>query len=199
VRRAVLAFSIALFVAAAGWWGSDQLEERDAFCTACHLPSGAPLHRGNAADFVARPAATLAAAHAAAGNPAREDGTLRCFDCHSGTGLLGRARVKLLTLRDGVVYLTRDFDEPRGMSWPLLDEDCRKCHGEFAAPVGASEDWGPPPFHALPVHNRELGVACVDCHLAHPEGGLAQQNFLHPAAVRTQCARCHPEFEEGTP
>ena len=199
MRRALLASLVVVFAGALGWWGSDRLEERDAFCTSCHLPSGAPLHRGNAADFRARPAATLAAAHAAAGNAAREDGSFRCFDCHSGTGLLGRARVKLLTLRDGVVYLTQRFDEPRGMRWPLLDEDCRKCHAEFAAPAGASDAWGPPPFHALAVHNRELGVTCVACHLAHPAGGLVEQNFLHASAVRTECARCHPELEEGAP
>lgn len=199
VRRPLLIATLAAVVAAPlGWWGSDRLEENDAFCNACHLPSGAALHTANADDFRARPPASLAAAHAAAGNVARADGAFRCFDCHSGTGFAGRARVKLLTLRDGLVYLTGRFDEPKGMRWPLRDEDCRKCHAAFGTGGAAPAGWADVGFHGLSVHNRELGVACVDCHSAHPPGGLADRNFLHPEPVRAQCARCHPEFgEEG--
>lgn len=190
---------VAVASAPLGWWATDRLEERDAFCTSCHLPSGLPLHTDNAADFRARPAVSLAVAHAAAGNDAREDGAFRCIDCHGGTGLGGRTRVKLLSLRDGLIYLTGRFEEPHGMTWPLQDADCRRCHTEFASASAASENWGTPDFHALAVHNRELGVDCVSCHLAHEHGGLADRNFLHPQPVRTQCAGCHPEFGEGIP
>lgn len=200
MRRALLLASLAAVVAAPlGWWGSDRLEEDDAFCTACHLPSGKPLHADNAADFSARPAVSLAVAHAVAGNDARADGAFRCIDCHGGTGFAGRARVKWLSVRDGLVYLTGRFEEPHGMTSPLEDADCRKCHGEFASASAESESWETPAFHALAVHNRELGVACVSCHLAHERGGLADRNFLQPEPVRAQCARCHPEFGEGKP
>jgi hypothetical protein len=85
------------------------------------------------------------------------------------------------------------------MAWPLRDDDCRKCHAQFASESAASESWESPAFHALVVHNRELGVACVSCHLSHERGGLADRNFLHPEPVRAECARCHPELEEGNP
>jgi len=200
VRRAVLPLlALAAITAPLGWWGTDRLEENDAFCSSCHLPDGSPLHAENAADFAARPAVSLAVAHAAAGNDARADGAFRCIDCHGGTGLAGRARVKLLSLRDGLVYLSGRFDEPHGMTWPLRDEDCRKCHADFASASDGRESWETPPFHALSVHNRELGVTCVTCHLAHERGGLADRDFLHPQPVRAQCARCHAEFGEGKP
>jgi hypothetical protein len=176
-----------------GWWSSDRLEQDDAFCTACHLPSGVPLHEEKALDFRARPAVSLAVAHAAAGNEQRADGAFRCIDCHGGTGFAGRARVKLLSARDALVYVTGRFAEPEAMRWPLRDEDCRRCHADFAA---AENAWDAPGFHGLPVHNRELGVGCVECHLAHDRGGLAERDFLHPQPVRAQCARCHAEFEE---
>jgi hypothetical protein len=196
VRRALLLTAIAAALALpAGWCGTDRLEQDDAFCNACHLPGGATLHEAQLADFRARPAVSLAVAHAAAGNDARGDGAFRCIDCHGGTGLAGRARVKLLSARDALVYVTGRFAEPEGMRWPLRDEDCRRCHATFAARV---REWDAPAFHELPVHNRELGVDCVECHLAHPRGGLAERGFVHPEPVRAQCARCHSEFEEPT-
>jgi hypothetical protein len=201
VRRApLIALALALLAAPAGWWASDRLEANDAFCTSCHLPSGAPLHARKLADFGARPAATLAAAHAAAGRPAH-GGAFRCIDCHGGTGFAGRARVKALTLRDGALYVAARFGEPRTMDWPLEDADCRKCHVEFPAAPAASTEGGAtrPGFHTLAIHNRELGVRCVTCHAAHEPGGLADHHFLHPETVRATCVRCHPEFAEGTP
>ena len=200
MRRSLLASAVLAAIAAPiGWWGSDRLEENDAFCSACHLPSGAPLHAENATDFRARPAASLAVAHAVAGNEARPDGAFRCIDCHGGTGFVGRARVKALSVRDAAVYLLGEVEEPHGMAWPLRDDDCRKCHAEFAASaIGAGGGEDPLRFHALSVHNRELGVSCVTCHLAHERGGLSERNFLHPEPVRAACVRCHPEFGEGS-
>jgi hypothetical protein len=199
LRVLLAAAALALIAAPLGWWVTDRLEQNDAFCTSCHLPSGTPLHADNAADFAARPAVSLAVAHAVAGNEARSDGAFRCIDCHGGAGFLGRARVKVLSARDGLLYLAGRFHEPRGMAWPLLDEDCRKCHPSFASASAATESWETPAFHALSVHNRELGVSCVTCHLAHERGGLADRDFLHPEPVRAACARCHAEFEEANP
>lgn len=196
VRRALVVLALAVVAAPLGWVASDRLEANDASCVSCHLPSGAPLHEDNARDFAARPAVSLAVAHAVAGNRAHADAAFRCIDCHGGTGFVGRARVKALSLRDAAIYLTGDFDEPHGMTWPLGENDCRGCHAEFAGEGAASESWEAAPFHSLAVHNRELGVNCVECHVAHERGGLADRNFLHPEPVRAQCARCHPEFGE---
>jgi nitrate/TMAO reductase-like tetraheme cytochrome c subunit len=187
---------VGLVAGTAGWWVSDRLESDDAFCASCHLPDGEPLHRQKSSDQRDRPPLTLAAAHAAAGNPAHPNGAFRCIDCHGGTGWHGRARVKLLSARDAFWYVTGRFQEPEAMRWPLWDSDCSKCHASFEEEGRASGD---PDFHELAVHNQELGVSCVTCHPAHPRGGLVEHEFLHPKRVRAQCARCHEEFEEENP
>jgi nitrate/TMAO reductase-like tetraheme cytochrome c subunit len=125
----------------------------------------------------------------------RDDGALRCIDCHGGSSLAGRLRVKALAAKDAFFYLSGRFEEPRAMRWPLWDEDCRKCHASFAE--RSSESWRSPGFHELAVHNARLGVGCVECHQVHESGGDPSVNFLDTGAVRAQCARCHSQFAEG--
>jgi hypothetical protein len=196
VRAALaLAAGAGLALGVAGWTVTDRLEQDDDFCNACHLPDGATLHLENRRDYDARPPASLAAAHAAAGRRGRA-GAFRCIDCHGGTGWLGRARIKLLSARDAFWYAVGHFEEPDGMRFPLWDDDCLRCHASFPErEVGA---WRDPAFHELAVHNVNLGMACVTCHRAH-ERGLPEADFLEPGHVRARCAECHPEFEEGPP
>jgi hypothetical protein len=191
-RLAVGGAALALLLAPIGWMASDRLEQRNEFCTACHLRDGSPLHRAKAEDFAARPPSTLAAAHAAAGVDGRADPAFRCIDCHGGTGAVGRVRVKLLSARDAFWYAVGRFEEPDRMRWPLWDDDCATCHARFEerAPAPGVD----PAFHELAVHNAELGVACVACHAAHEGGGLADHDFIRPAAVRARCAECHPQL-----
>ncbi len=177
------------------WLVTDRLEARNDFCNACHLPSGVPLHRAVRDDFVALPAPTLAAAHAVAGNAARGDGEFRCIDCHGGASFVGKVRVKALAARDAAVWVTGRFEEPVGMRWPLWDEDCRQCHSEFGST--GREAWQSAAFHELALHNVELGVNCVECHPAHERIAPEAPYFLDAVRVRSQCARCHPEFEEA--
>ncbi len=201
-RRALPWLVLAGVVAApAGWMISDRLEARNDFCTSCHLAAdasngphaGTPLHRAIRRDFDARPPLSLASAHAAAGVEGRPDPAFRCIDCHQGTGALGRARVKALAAKDAFFYLLGWFEEPRSMSHPLQDSDCRKCHSGFEEPSSEAEG-ATPRFHALPVHNAKLGVGCVECHQSHERGGEEASHFLRADALRTQCARCHSEF-----
>ena len=179
---------------AVGWLVTDHLEQDDDFCNACHLRSGAALHAAIRRDYDARPAASLAGRHAAAAVSDREDAAFRCIDCHGGQSFAGRLRVKMLAAKDALVYASGRFEEPETMRWPLWDEDCSACHASFEA---AGDGSGSPAFHELPVHNADLGVACVECHSAHEAGGNPGAFFLRAASVRVQCARCHSEFEEG--
>jgi hypothetical protein len=192
----VLLCALGAGLGAAGWWVTDLLERDDDFCNACHLSEDVPLHIEIRRDFDARPPASLAAAHAAAAVRARErEPAFRCIDCHGGASAIGRLRVKALAAKDAFWYVVGRFEEPTHMAWPLWDEDCRRCHAEYSVRGGGLG----PAFHELAVHNVELGVDCVECHLAHESGGQADFHFLHSAHVRRQCARCHPEFEEGMP
>jgi len=190
-----------------GWFVTDALERDNDFCISCHLTEGVPLHIDIRKNFDGvgaldgapggssggASAVNLAAVHGAAQVEARSDSgeaAFRCIDCHGGTGLIGRARVKVLALKDSLVYLTGQFDEPRGMEWPLEDADCRKCHGDFQTKAGEFEA---PAFHDLPLHNRDLGVDCVECHVVHHPGD-ASNYFLDRQHTREQCARCHADF-----
>ena len=185
---------LAAVTAPVGWVVSDRIEQDNDFCVSCHLSEGVQLHRDKRASFDARPAASLVAAHASAGYAEREaDPAFRCIDCHGGTGLMGRVRVKILSAKDAFWYVVGRFDEPETMRWPLRDEDCSKCHRSFEETPG--EEVGPNPrFHELAVHNVELGMACVACHASHSDAGLAEYQFLEPDRVRAQCADCHVEF-----
>lgn len=194
LTRALGALAAASAAGVAGWTVTDALERRDTFCVSCHLSEDVPLHIEKFEDARAVPPASLVAAHAAAGLAEREDGGFRCIDCHGGSGPWGRTRIKLVSAHDAFWYAVGHFDEPREMRWPLRDEDCAKCHVSFDETAHGGAD---PRFHELAVHNVDLGVACVECHVSHPKGGLAEHYFLHPDRVRSQCARCHPEFEEG--
>src|SRR4029453_11208843 len=80
---------LALLLAPLGWVATDRLERDDAFCVSCHLPDSTPLHRAKGEDLEARPAATLAAAHAVAGVRGRADPGFRCIDFHGGRGRCG--------------------------------------------------------------------------------------------------------------
>ena len=177
----------------AGWIASDRLERDNDFCVSCHLPDGEPLHAAKRKDLEHWPPATLAAKHGMEG--VREDGAIRpfrCIDCHGGTGAAGRVRVKVLSAKDAFWYAVGRFEEPSSMRWPLQDADCRRCHAHFDEKERAPG--ADPAFHELAVHNAKLGVACVDCHLVHDEGGLSDHDFLHPEHVRARCAACHPEL-----
>lgn len=190
-RAAWLLVAAALGMAGAstGWWVTDRLEQDNDFCNACHLASGVALHREIRRDFDAAPAMSLAAAHAeAAGEP------FRCIDCHGGVSFPGRVRVKALAAKDALVYLTGRFVEPDHMQWPLWDEDCSQCHASFVE--SDPEPGEATRFHQFAVHNVALGVDCVECHLSHEPVGDTAPYHLQVDHVRTECARCHQEFEE---
>ena len=179
-----------------GWVVTDRLEQDNDFCNACHLDAATPLHTEVRRAFDASPPGNLAALHASEPVEGREDG-FRCIDCHGGASLVGRARVKALAGKDAFWYVVGHFEEPEGMRWPLWDEDCRQCHARFDESPGAA--WESTRFHQVPLHNVELGVGCVECHLVHVPGGNAEAHFIHAEPVRAQCARCHEEFAGTVP
>jgi len=139
--------------------------------------------------------------------PAGGPRAFRCIDCHGGTGWLGRAKVKVLAAKDAMVWLGGDFDEPDHMQYPLGEADCRQCHRGFEpllqtqvqTQVQSQEnvDDESTRFHALAVHNADLGVNCVECHTVHDGGDDLELFYLDATRVREQCGRCHSEFQEG--
>lgn len=189
----IVAATIVIAAVPVGWWTTDALEANDDFCNACHLPGGEPLHIPIREDFDRQPASSLAARHAAAEVRTRPDAPdFRCIDCHGGVGLIGRARVKLLSIKDSALYLAGRYDEPDRMTWPLWDADCQQCHPGFRA---KGRGFDGEAFHDRPGHNVDLGMPCVDCHSAHATDARADLWYLRPESVRTRCAECHVEYQ----
>ncbi len=216
VGRMGIAGVLLVVGALVGWFGSDAIEANNDFCNACHLPGGEVLHLAIRDGFDAEPPRTLAGLHNAAdlrgkgsagagGVPGRTDDApgraardraFRCIDCHGGVGLMGRAKVKALAAKDALVWLGGGFEEPDQMEYPLGEADCRQCHPTFRPAV--DEQDAALRFHALAVHNADLGVDCVECHTVHDGGDDEQMFFMNPLLVRVQCGRCHSQFQEGT-
>lgn len=184
--------ALAFVSAPIAWWTTDILQADNDFCNSCHLPDGTPLHTEIRDDFDGRPPASLAARHADLMLTSRPDSpSIRCIDCHGGVGLVGRVRVKLLSVKDSLQYLTGRFEEPEGMSWPLWDTDCRQCHQSFRE---KGEGFDGEAFHDKQLHNIGLGVDCVECHTAHDAEGDPELWFLRAASVQLRCAQCHVEY-----
>ena len=193
-RLLAVALALGALAAPTGWIVTDRQEQDNDFCTSCHLEPQVPLHIAIRHDFDAAPPASLAGVHGGASVEGRTDSDFRCIDCHRGTSWVGRARVKVLAAKDAFWYVTGHFDEPTGMAWPLWEEDCRKCHPGFDE--AEAPEWETPRFHQLSVHNADLGIGCVECHLVHEDRGDSEAYFLRAPLVRSQCARCHARFEE---
>jgi len=190
----LLAAVILLASIPVAWWTTDRLEADDDFCNACHLPDGKPLHSQIRADFDEQPPPNLASRHARLTLPTRSSSPgIRCIDCHGGVGLVGRASVKVLSVKDLILYLTGQFDEPTQMSWPLGDADCRQCHPHFEKKTRGFDGEA---FHDKAVHNSGLGVDCVECHSAHDTTGDPELWFLNAEVQRGRCAQCHVEYAE---
>ncbi len=193
LRALGIAMTCAIILSMASWTVTDFLERENDFCTSCHLEPDVPLHIDKRRDFDAVPPRSLASFHRGSAVAGREDSAFRCIDCHGGESWTGRARVKALAAKDMFWYAVGQFEEPGHMAWPLWNEDCQKCHPEFDTEW--SQPWENPRFHERPLHNVDLGVDCVECHQSHDSTGDPKAYFLRADRIRTQCSRCHVEFE----
>ena len=171
---------ISLLAGVIAWVAVERLESRNSFCVSCHLEPRIPLHREISENFNGRPPVNLAAAHLVA------EAEFRCIECHGGTGFVGRLRVKLVSARDTLMYLTGRFQEPDRMTAPLWDEDCSKCHEIYRVER-------PDAFHAIVQHNVRLAYRCVECHQSHPVAP-ADLQFLNREVVLPICRECQKEF-----
>ena len=194
LRALAIAAACGMFLSMAGWMVTDRLEQRNDFCTDCHLEPDVPLHIDIRRGFDVVPPRSLASLHGGTAVEGREDPDFRCIDCHGGESWIGRARVKALAAKDAFWYAVGHFEEPSQMEWTLWDEDCRKCHPGFD--TSPSQPWENRRFHELPLHNVDLGVDCVECHQSHDSTGDPAAQFLRVDWIRTQCSRCHVEFKE---
>lgn len=194
-RGCLAAVALILLVPAIGLSTALALEAQDPFCASCHTqPEVEYFDRS----------LTLPSDLASAHRPAE----VRCVDCHSGSGLAGRAGSLSQGASDLVAYLTGEFARPAVTTKPVGDGGCTKCHAQPSAVADLSapvEDISSSHYHFVEYtgewHVREPDPrgTCVLCHSAHTLGGLPGQAYTTNAAVQTACDACHAALSGWVP
>ncbi|GBD85496.1 cytochrome c nitrite reductase pentaheme subunit [bacterium BMS3Abin02] len=166
----------ALALVAGGLSGA-HLENRDTFCAACHSqPESAFVTRSLAASPT-----DLASFHRAK--------AVRCIDCHSGPGVMGRTSALALGARDAMRYFTGRFTQPAPLTRSIADTQCTKCHAEVANRQNFQNH-----FHVFLARwqAQSPGAAsCVRCHESHISDGDVRIGFLNEARTTQVCQACH--------
>jgi hypothetical protein len=175
-------------------------EERNSFCTSCHLKPEQTYY-DRALVKARQDAADLATADAQAG--------LTCVSCHRGDQG-PRDRVIALALGAGntAKFALGQYDPNHSQVAVrfLLDDSCRRCHvahpelggirlGEVNRVVMGGFDNH---FHTTLFDPQlKTSVTCTDCHSAHREAFPELQFLDQTKVVLPACERCHQELGRG--
>ncbi len=161
----------------------DRLEADPAFCNACHLPDGTPLHAAKLRIARATPHLDLTAVHLQQTRLPHAG----CTACHRGQGWRARAAVLGESAWNTLRYAVDDYGEPERLVFPIADRSCTQCHPEPTVPGD------PERFHGIKAHLDQVGIRCMDCHRSHaaPGTGAAGHAAAVTAASRAVCGRCH--------
>jgi predicted CXXCH cytochrome family protein len=172
----IIVIVVILFSGAAVFTGT-QFENHDSFCSTCHTqPETTYFKRESDKNPV-----DLATFHATK--------KVRCIDCHSGKGVIGRMSAIALGTRDLLAFISHNYKQPAPLTRPIGDANCYKCH----ANIGQRQDFNNH-FHVfLPQWQaRDPNAAhCVDCHQSHTTNGQASLAFLNQSDTTQVCQRCH--------
>ena len=180
-------FGIVVVVGLTGVIGGERyashLEQDNNFCGSCHTqPETEYLARFDSA--VAQSNATdLAAFHH------RKD--VKCIDCHTGEGIIGRGEVFSLATWDAIKHFTGIQRQPATIVVPVQNEACIKCHQDTMTTTGFNNH----------EHNKMLDPAapfirCTDCHVSH-RVGVESEAFQFRDAILPQCEYCHTKIGRG--
>ena len=171
------------------------LEGHDPFCSACHTEPEVEYVLRSLSD-----PSDLASAHAPA--------EVRCIDCHSGEGLLGRS----VSLRQGAsdlaAYFSGTYARPAITTNPVGEVGCTKCHdAPSSLGVHARTEGGVTSSHyhfheyAAEWLSREPDArgSCGNCHQAHTLDTLANQGFVINSELNAACEACHAALSGWVP
>jgi hypothetical protein len=207
-----------LLLGVIGTAGASKLEERDSFCTSCHLaPETTYRERTTAALVVADPIelTDLASFHYWAAANDETAAPFRCIDCHRGDhSLEHRGRVLLLAAGDTLTFLSGQADEttekgnvvnanPNVEPWhgpdeynrapDILDAGCLHCHQDTLTLVGFNNH-----FHnklpAAQLAYQQTGKL----HYPPEWGGLMDTpDLLQAEETILTCLDCHRAHVTG--
>jgi predicted CXXCH cytochrome family protein len=181
VIAVLVAGSLSLFAMAGGTAYAIQQENHDVFCASCHTEPESQYYQQS----LQQNSTTLAAFHA--------QKSVRCIDCHSGGGPLGRVEGLSQGAQDLSAYYSRHYHTPAITLNKLGDDSCTKCHAQTLSRGGFNNH-----FHGLLPRWQSVdpnAAHCVDCHTSHPTADPAQ-GYLTTAQVQMVCQNCHRALGE---
>jgi predicted CXXCH cytochrome family protein len=159
-----------------------QLENQEGFCASCHTQPETLYFQQS----LENNSQNLAAFHSTK--------QVRCIDCHSGGGPLGRGVGLMQGAQDLMAYESGHFHSPAVSLNTLSDDSCTKCHADVVSQQTFNNH-----FHYFLTRWQAVdpkAAHCVDCHSAHPTGADPQQQFLTAAPVQQVCQDCHNAIRE---
>jgi predicted CXXCH cytochrome family protein len=160
------------------------LEENDGFCASCHTEPETTYFN----QALTKPPVSLAAFHAQSSKQ-----TVRCIDCHSGGGALGRVDGLMQGQTDLLAYWSGHYHSPAVTTNPLGDDSCLKCHADVVLRGGFDNH-----FHSFLARWQQVDPnagKCISCHTAHTTDSDTQ-TFLKVQTVRAVCDDCHRNVSE---
>ncbi len=177
----MLAVVVAIFVATGSTAYGLNLENHDDFCASCHTQPETQYYQQSREQN----STTLAAFHASK--------SVRCIDCHSGGGPLGRVEGLTQGTQDLLSYYSGQYHNPAITTSKLSDDSCLKCHAEIMG-RGSFDNH----YHLFLSRWQSAdpnAAGCVDCHRSHPAADASQQ-FLSTTQVQAICQQCHAVLRE---
>lgn len=176
-----IAIALSLITAIGGTGYALNLEDHDAFCASCHTQPESQFYQNS---LETNPT-TLAVFHTQKG--------VRCIDCHSGYGPIGRLEGLTQGAKDLIAFYRGHYHNPAITTNELGDSSCLKCHQQAMTDRSFNNH-----FHLF--LSRWQGIDqnaahCVDCHTSHSSGQSAQ-SFLSVPSVQQICQDCHSVLAE---
>lgn len=182
VMVGIVATALALIAATGGTAYAMQREDHDSFCASCHTQPEVQYYQQS----LDKNATTLASFHA--------QKNVRCIDCHSGGGPLGRISGLEQGFKDLLAYESGNYHKPAVTTNKLGDGSCTKCHPSTTTARDFNNH-----FHFFLSRWQAVdpnAAHCVDCHTSHTQGDSTQA-FLTQATVENICQECHAALGGG--
>ncbi len=197
VRIGLVLIVLGLFMSAAAITTAVELENRDTFCAACHTEPETTFFARSEAE-----SSDLASAHANA------EAAVRCIDCHSGVGPVGRAASLVQGANDLSAFVLGSYEQPATTIYPIGEEGCTKCHHAPTSVGLADSEFALKSYSHY--HRAEYAAAwlaadpdsrgtCAVCHVSHSEGARESQQWSPRPAVNAACDDCHADLDDWTP
>jgi len=108
---------------------ASHLEQDNNFCGSCHTQPETEYLTRYARAVAQNDAPDLASFH-------HRKKEIKCIDCHTGEGFIGRAQVFSLATWDAVKHYTGIQRQPATIVVPVQNEACIKCHADTLAKKG---------------------------------------------------------------